>query len=69
MDTVKISLNGNIKDVREGTTVHKLLKESGVDELKIVVQVSGHILRRNKFSQQILKDGDIVELISFVGGG
>ena len=69
MNTVKISLNGTMKDLNEGTSILSLLKKSGADELKTVVQISGRIIGRSKYSQRKLKDGDIVELISFVGGG
>ncbi len=69
MNTVKISLNGNIRDVREGTTILNLLKELEVEEFKIIVQVSGEIIASNKYHLKELKNGDIVELINFVGGG
>ena len=55
MNTVKISLNGNIRDVREGTTILNLLKELEVEEFKIIVQVSGEIIASNKYHLKELK--------------
>ena len=69
MNTIRISLNGNTRDVREGTTILKLLKELEVEEFKIIVQVSGQIIANNKYHLKELKDGDIVEIINFIGGG
>jgi sulfur carrier protein len=35
----------------------------------VVVECNREILQRNKFDHVVLKDGDELELIRFVGGG
>ena len=64
-----IKLNGNLKEVTEGVTVEKLLLELGVKNNKAVfVEHNGKVLSEIELSC-VLGKNDIVEVISFVGGG
>jgi sulfur carrier protein len=66
---MKIFLNGRELLVHDKTTLIDLLDRLGTDKLKTVIQLSGEIVRRENLSGKKLKEGDIIEIISIVGGG
>ena len=52
-----------------GKTVAVFLAESGYDIKRVAVELNGDILPKVQYENTILKDGDSVEIVSFVGGG
>ena len=64
-----ITVNGKNLDIRKEETVLELLKVQGYRVEIIVVEYNGVILKKNEYGTTVLKDGDNVEVISFVGGG
>ena len=65
---VKIQVNGKEIDF-DGTTVEDLIKLYELEKVKIVVEKNEEIVHRDTYSSENLKDGDVVELVRFVGGG
>ena len=64
-----IKLNGNTKEVADKITVESLLLKLGVKNNKAVfVEHNGKVLSELELSV-VLGKNDIVEVISFVGGG
>lgn len=45
------------------------LEENGINPQRIAVELNGEILPKSQYSDTVLKDGDIVEIVNFVGGG
>ena len=67
---VTIRLNGETRDVPMGWTLSRLLADLGLDARLIVVERNREIVRdRNAFDEVTLLDGDVLELVHFVGGG
>ncbi|HKS06427.1 MAG TPA: sulfur carrier protein ThiS [Gemmatimonadaceae bacterium] len=65
-----IRLNGETRDVPMGWTLSTLLADLGLDARLIVVERNREIVRdRNAFDEVTLLDGDVLELVHFVGGG
>jgi thiamine biosynthesis protein ThiS len=67
--TISITVNGERREVPEGTTVADLLARLGLDERVIVVEHNREILRRPRYGEVTLREGDELELVHFVGGG
>ena len=65
----EIQLNGNREEVAEGTTVAALLENKGVNPKRVVVELNRRILPREEFGSARLGAGDVVEVVTFVGGG
>lgn len=65
----QISLNGKRESVEEGLTVAQLLEAKGVDPVRVAVELNRRILRREEFDSTTLGAGDVVEVVTFVGGG
>lgn len=62
-------INGEVMNIKEGTTVSELLKVLNLDCQKIVVEVDLEILNKDEFTSRKLTSESKVEIIRFVGGG
>ena len=49
--------------------VKKLLEENGYGSQRVAVEVNYEIIPRSQHNDYILHSGDVVEIVSFVGGG
>jgi len=67
---MKVTINGKPDDIVEGLTVDRLLAEQEVKMPEMVsVELNGDILRRSQFHCAVVKEGDQIEFIYFMGGG
>ena len=67
---MKLTLNGKESDFTDGLTVNELLEEQQVKTPEMVsVEINGQILKRSKFEDTVLKDGDKIEFLFFAAGG
>lgn len=65
-----LTVNGAPRTAESGETVGGLLAGLGLDPRMIVVERNGTILRRrDEFGTLALAEGDVLELVHFVGGG
>ena len=64
-----MTLNGKNIDLSEDITIEKLLKKYDLDPKKVVVEVNMEIVDDEAYSTYLLKNEDVIEVISFVGGG
>ena len=53
----------------EGKTIGRYIDEKGFNREKIVVELNLEIISRDRLDTIVLKDGDKVEILNFVGGG
>ena len=67
--TIQIQVNGDARTTRSGATVADLLRELELKTERVAVELNLEILDRATFDQRSLKDGDRVEILSFIGGG
>ena len=68
--TLTLVVNGERREVAEGTTLGALLTGLGLDPRLIVVEHNREIRRdRDAYDAVALEDGDVLELVHFVGGG
>lgn len=68
-EAIKIQVNGETRDWRDGVTVADLLRDLEIATDRVAVEVNLEILDRAKFAEHRLRDGDRVEILSFIGGG
>jgi sulfur carrier protein len=66
---LKIIVNGNEKEFSEGIVLQTLLEELELIGKVMAAAVNMDIVKQNSWDQYILKDGDKLELLDFVGGG
>lgn len=63
-----LKINGKLVEAA-GLTIAEYLTKENFDARKVAVEVNEEIVPKNNFADTILQDGDIVEIISFMGGG
>lgn len=66
---MKVTLNGEVKECTEGTTIEKLLDLCKIDKNRIAVELNLVIVPKKELSDRVLKDADVLEVVTFVGGG
>lgn len=69
MALVKLKVNGEAREVPDGTTVAQLLATLEVAVGRVAVEVNASVVRRAHHATHALADGDQVEIVTFVGGG
>ena len=63
-----IKVNQNFVDAA-GKTLAEYLGTTPYDIKRIAVEINGQIVPKAEYAGTLLKDGDVVEVVSFVGGG
>jgi len=66
---VKISVNGEPREVAHGTTVAQLLDSLQLDPRTLAVEVNLDVIPRGRHAQCVLNEGDRLEIVTLVGGG
>lgn len=66
---MKITLNGKEKELESVCTITELIESVGQKPQRIAVQLNSQIIKREQYSEQTITDGDIIEMLQFVGGG
>ena len=63
-----VKINGEELNMA-GKTIAEYLATTNFDPKRIAVERNGDIVPKAKYGETILKDGDNVEIVGFVGGG
>jgi len=66
---LSIVLNGDPRRVPEPLSLAGLLEHLGLDPRAVVVEQNRAIVRRPNLADTQLAEGDVIELVHFVGGG
>lgn len=66
---MRLKVNGEDKDVEDGATVAALVAGLGLGHERVAVEVNRQLVRRATWAEAALADGDVVEIVHFVGGG
>jgi sulfur carrier protein len=66
---MKLKLNGTEAEIRDSLTVSGLLETLQIEPARVAVEVNLQIVKKCNFQDHVLKDGDSVEVVNFVGGG
>ena len=63
-----VKINGEELNIA-GKTVAEYLAATNYDPKRIAVERNGTIVPKAQYVETVLKDGDCIEVVSFVGGG
>jgi sulfur carrier protein len=66
---MKVKINGEQKEITEGVSVAALLDELQIRPGRVVVELNRDIVSREAHGSTALKEGDVIEIVHFVGGG
>jgi len=63
-----VKINGENLD-KDGKTVSEVLADMEINGQRVAVELNEEIVPKAKYGETVLKDGDKVEVVRFVGGG
>lgn len=64
-----VTVNGQPRDVPDGSSVADLLRLVGAPTQGVAIEVNRELVRRAELPARRLADGDRVEVVGLVGGG
>ena len=66
---ITITLNGQQREIQEGSSVEDILSIIGAEKQRVAVVVNENIVYPEKRGSVLLQEKDLVEVLSFVAGG
>jgi thiamine biosynthesis protein ThiS len=66
---LKITINGEDREIRDGWTVADLVSELKLSGRPIAVERNREVVPKTRHPETPLEEGDRLEIVSFVGGG
>lgn len=66
---MRLTVNGEAFEFSTGNTVRQLLGQLHLAERPVAVERNGQIVPHSTFDQVELFEGDILEVVTLVGGG
>jgi len=69
MPLIQIALNGERREIPEGSSVAELLAISGADRQQVAIVVNEKIVRPDERQAHILQNDDQIDVLVFAGGG
>jgi thiamine biosynthesis protein ThiS len=66
---MKIRVNGEEREIADGLSLARLLEELQIRAGRVVVELNRNIVSREAHDTTLLKEGDALEIVHFVGGG
>lgn len=67
--SILIYVNGKKEEYPDGIKISDLLKEKKVRPEVLTVELNDEIVKRDEYETLVLKEGDRLEIIFFMGGG
>jgi thiazole synthase len=66
---MRIHVNGELREVPEGSHLGTLIADLGLSGKRIAVEVNREIVPHGTYESRVLSDGDQVEIVHAIGGG
>jgi sulfur carrier protein len=66
---MQIKVNGEPREITEGSTMLELIQSLGLEERVMASALNMAIVKQDGWGDTVLKEGDTIELLDFVGGG
>ena len=66
---MELLINGEPREVPEATSLQALLRLLELQEERVAVELNRSIVKRDRWSDTLLRDHDRLEIVQFVGGG
>jgi len=68
-ESVRVRVNGDERSLGAGTSIAGLLDALGVSTPRVAVERNRAIVPKATYDSTLLKEGDELEVVEFVGGG
>lgn len=69
MSKIKITVNGNVVEIEENSTISDFIKERNVTGKMFAVEKNLEIINKERYDTEVIKANDTLEIVGFFGGG
>ncbi|KFX72176.1 MAG: hypothetical protein FF85_01995 [alpha proteobacterium QL1] len=66
---IEIQLNGQIHKLETSLSIEQLLNKLLIDKKKVAVELNKSVVPKQKYSSIKITNEDVVEIVTFIGGG
>lgn len=66
---LSLTVNGELRRIAAGSSIADLVRSLELNPAKVAVERNGEIAPRSTLANVVLGDGDVLEVVHFVGGG
>jgi thiamine biosynthesis protein ThiS len=66
---IEITINGEKRSVPQGLNIAELVLELGLKDSILLAELNGEFILKDRFPEESVEQGDILELIRITGGG
>lgn len=66
---MKLEVNGEAIEFKSAISVSELIQSLKISAPRVAVELNLDIVSKTSYDSTYLKDGDKIEIVSFVGGG
>ncbi len=66
---MRATVNGEQVELPDGLTVAALLSRLGVKGDRVAVERNGEVVKKARHAEQRVEPDDVLEIVTFVGGG
>jgi sulfur carrier protein len=66
---MKIVVNGEDREIADGTTVEELLNSLKIKDKTMATAIDMKVIKQDKWKTRVIQDGEKIEFLHFVGGG
>ena len=64
-----IKLNGDPHNIPGPLSISALLEQLEIDSRRVAVELNLDVVKKSAYASSVIKEGDEVEIVNFVGGG
>jgi len=66
---MNITVNGKVESLENGVILHQFLTDNKMKPDQVVVAINDNVVEREDYAATKLNEGDVLDVMSFVGGG
>jgi thiamine biosynthesis protein ThiS len=66
---IQLTVNGKPRELQPPGTILGLLEQLGINPQIVAVEHNGDIVKRDRYGETPVADGDQLEIVRMVGGG
>ncbi len=66
---IEIQLNGKTHHLKKSLNVSQLLNSLMINKKKVAIEINGEVLSKDNYDSYRIKQNDVVEIVTFIGGG
>ncbi|MCI8377261.1 MAG: sulfur carrier protein ThiS [Lachnospiraceae bacterium] len=66
---MEITVNGEKVSCEEGITLESLISQRGHDKRQIAVEWNEKIVPKQEYGTSVIQANDVIEIVTFMGGG